>query len=102
MEVTQKKFDPAMAYTATPLPPARWSSYDETPLELEGFAFRIAGEPLRRVPESRPECAFSEAVDVYANHSAGGVLRFRSDSPFVAVRATVTCRSCGAVFQVNS
>ncbi len=96
MEVTQKKFDPAMAYTATPLPPARWSSYDETPFELEGFAFRKPGDPLRRLPESRPECAFSEAVDVYANHSAGGVLRFRSDSPFVAVRATVTCHNNSA------
>ena len=96
MENSQKKFDPAMAYVAAPLPPARWSSCDEAPFELEGFVFRKAGEPLRRLPVSRPECAFSEAVDVYADQSAGGVLRFRSDTPFITLRATVTCHNNSA------
>lgn len=96
METSQKKYDPAMAYTATPLPPARWSNCDEAPFELEGFAFRKPGEPLRRLPESRPDREFSEAVDVYADHAAGGVLRFRSDTPFIAVRATVTCHNNSA------
>lgn len=93
---SQKKYDPAMAYVAAPLPPTHWSNWDEAPFELEGFAFRKPGKPLRRLPESRPECKFPEAVDVYADHAAGGVLRFRSNSPFIAVRATVTCHNNSA------
>ena len=83
----------------------QWLSADATPLVLEGFAFRNRDGGFRRLPVNTPQCRYSHNVNLLANMSAGGILRFRSDTPKMLVRATVrthnnvgdimSCGRCG-------
>ncbi|MBS5533222.1 hypothetical protein KH017_20735, partial [bacterium] len=48
-----------------------WIDADDSRCRLDGFAFRSAGEPFRRLPYSP---ALPEAVNALAGHTAGGML----------------------------
>lgn len=61
-----------------------WIDADDSRCRLDGFAFRSAGEPFRRLPYSP---ALSEAVNALAGHTAGGMLTFRTDSRRIRLRA---------------
>lgn len=62
------------------------------PFVLEGFPFRKDGEPLRRLPSHIKPDDINRGVYSLANHTAGGVIRFRSNSPYMTIRASITDR----------
>ena len=65
-----------------------WHDATRAPLALEGLPFRAGPDaPLWRLPESGPEPFVSADAVGLMRHTAGACVRFRSDSPFVAVRA---------------
>lgn len=66
-----------------------WHSADDAPFVLDGFPFRKPGEPFRRLPASDPQNPLPKSVDSLANCTAGGMLRFRSDTEKVLVRVKV-------------
>ena len=61
------------------------------PFALEGLPFRAGpGAPLRRLPgEHAAPYVGSEAGDGLMRHTAGACVRFRTSSPWIAVRATL-------------
>lgn len=59
------------------------------PFVLEGFPFRKKGEPLRRLPSYIKPEDISNGVYHLANHTSGGVIRFRTDSPYLTIRARI-------------
>ena len=66
---------------------AVWYDVRRAPFALHGFCEPI-GEPFfRRVPAEVAD-ATSEGVSRLAEESAGGRVRFSTDSPFIAIRAT--------------
>lgn len=65
-----------------------WKSVDEAPFVLEGFYWRKPGGEFRRMP-----CrALPPGVEAHAPQSAGGQLRFRTDSARIMLRAAVRTR----------
>jgi hypothetical protein len=71
-----------------------WHSPTSSPFRMEGFPFFAADGVYRRLPVNPPK-ALPEAVDGLAWHTAGGQIRFRSDSVRVALK--VRLRSAGAM-----
>ena len=63
------------------------------PFVLEGFPFRKDGEPLRRLPSNIKPTDINNGVYSLANHTAGGVIRFRSNSPYLTIRAKIGHRT---------
>ncbi len=61
---------------------AAWYDVKTAPFSLYGFC-----EPFRRVPALVAD-ATSESVSKLSQESAGGRVRFSTDSPFIAIRAT--------------
>lgn len=59
----------------------------EKPFELEGFPWYEKGKPLRRIPHNIGAKEINKGVYTLANHTAGGVIRFRTDSPYIALKA---------------
>ncbi len=57
------------------------------PFVLEGFAWRKGDEPLRRIPSNFNLKGLGEGVFWLSHHTAGGVVRFRTDSPYITLRA---------------
>lgn len=65
----------------------QWLDVHDAPFALNGFTEpQIAGEPFRRLPKDVAE-ATSEGVAALALNTAGGRVRFKTDSPFVAIHA---------------
>lgn len=56
------------------------------PFAVEGFPWRAAGAPFRRLPAGLGEKETNPGVEKLAGHTAGGAIRFRSDSPVLALR----------------
>ena len=65
-------------------------SADDPRLRLNGFFWRKPGEPFRRMPES-PK--FPNAVNILSAHTSGGVLRFRSNTSLIKIRAKIRIRN---------
>ena len=60
----------------------------KSPFALEGFAWRdVNREPYYRLPESFTEKEINAGALMLAHHTAGGCIRFRSNSPEIAIRA---------------
>ena len=61
------------------------------PFSLEGLPFRVGpGAPLRRLPgDHASPWVESESGNALMRHTAGACIRFRSPSPWIAVRATL-------------
>ena len=57
------------------------------PFALEGLPLRAPGGPLRRLPVGEPFARFPAYG--LAGHAAGACVRFRTASPWIAVRATL-------------
>lgn len=64
----------------------QWWSPGTAPLALSGFAWFEREGRYRRLPVN-PSNALPASVDKLANHTAGGQVRFRSDSRQVRLRA---------------
>ena len=59
----------------------------QQPFSLEGFPWRKPEGAILRLPETFTEKEINKGALFLAHHSAGGVIRFRSDSPYLALRA---------------
>ena len=56
------------------------------PFVLEGFPWHEKGRKLFRLPHSTKPDDISGGVYSLASHTAGGVVRFRTDSPYIVLR----------------
>lgn len=66
--------------------PVIWRNVLEPPFSLYGFSEPVGRPFFRRVPEQVAE-ATSPQVALLSRESAGGRVRFSTDSPFIAIRA---------------
>lgn len=57
------------------------------PFSLEGFPWYEAGKPLYRLPQDHQLGVVSDGVYWLGRQTSGGAIRFRTDSPYVTVRA---------------
>jgi GDSL-like Lipase/Acylhydrolase family/N-terminus of Esterase_SGNH_hydro-type len=82
------RYDKNMRPLETGGEPLRWHAVNAAPFSLEGFPFYEKDKVYRRLPVTPPE-PLPEAVHYLANNTAGGQLRFRSDSGQLAIRVSV-------------
>lgn len=75
--------------TAPPSDGLTWHSPGEAPFQLAGFPWFEQERVYRRLPLSPPE-PLPEAVDALANSTAGGQIRFQTDSRRIAVRVQLS------------
>lgn len=59
------------------------------PFEITGFPWKKKGETFYRIPADLTEKDVNKGVLSLARHTSGGVIRFATNSPFIAVRATL-------------
>jgi hypothetical protein len=70
--------------SALPQKDIRWINCQHNPIQVSGLAL-CQGERFWRLPESIID-KINEGVTSLAKHTAGGRIRFRTDSPYVALR----------------
>ena len=63
-----------------------WFSVLEAPFSVRGVFYSEDEKLFRRMPEEAAE-AVSEGVGHLSKHTAGGRVRFATDSPYIAIRA---------------
>jgi len=80
------EIDKYMQAKATDADGLMWLEPGDAPLQLLGFNWFAADRAFRRLP-LRPHCSIPAAVDYLAWCTAGGQLRFRTDSGRVVIRA---------------
>ena len=66
-----------------------WHDPTAPPFALAGFAWFARERIYRRLPKQFRH-PFPEGVELLANNTAGGQIRFQTDSPRVAVRVKLT------------
>ena len=74
--------------SATGLSPIVWLDAKEAPFRVHGLAVKEKGGPFLRMPHAAA-ASVSEGVEWLNNHTAGGRIRFRTDSPWIAMRAVM-------------
>lgn len=62
-----------------------WHDANEKPFRLCGFYWYGQDRTFRRLP-LQPKYPISEAVEALCNHTAGGQLRFRTNSPRISLK----------------
>lgn len=87
-----QKLDPNMALKKADANGIVWFNPKEAPFDLVGFEWISDDHVYRRLPV-HPDWEIREAVDGLANHTAGGQLRFRTDSKRILVRVELRERS---------
>ncbi len=65
-----------------------WKSATETPFSLHGIYYDEQENCYRRIPKAIAK-EVSAGVEVLSANTAGGRLRFKTDSPYIAIRAEV-------------
>jgi hypothetical protein len=65
----------------------------KAPFELEGFPWRDPALIFNRLPSAFTEKDVNAGALALARHTAGGVVRFRSDSPYLTLRAVLAYSS---------
>ena len=84
MDITQ--IDPNFLVGSTiDKPDVVWMSATDAPLSIHGLAV-VGGGKFWRLPEDLIDNV-NEGVCTLARHTAGGRIRFRTDSPYIAYRA---------------
>ncbi|HOL50484.1 MAG TPA: SGNH/GDSL hydrolase family protein [bacterium] len=63
----------------------QWLDVKEKPIEIKGLAWFEEEKIFRRLP-AKSQFQIPEAVDELANHTAGGVARFQTDSRFLKIK----------------
>ena len=61
----------------------------QTPFELEGFPWRDPVQIFNRLPAAFTEKDVNAGALARAKHTAGGAVRFRTDSPYLTLRAVL-------------
>ncbi|CAG9621157.1 SGNH/GDSL hydrolase family protein [Sutcliffiella rhizosphaerae] len=69
-----------------------WHNPINTPFEINGFAWFDQEKTFRRLPKS-PEWKIPPAVDMLANHTSGGQIRFQTDSTVVAIKVKLRAKA---------
>lgn len=77
-----KNFQPAMVGNRK----VHYYNALKKPFEVTGFAWWKEGEPLYRIPKELTEKEVNKGVLELANHTSGGTIRFKTDSPFLTIR----------------
>jgi len=91
-EPTSQKLDPNMALKKADADGIIWFDPREDPFELTGFEWIKEDKVYRRLPLN-PDWEIRDAVDQLANHTAGGQLRFRTNSQRILVKVELRERS---------
>ena len=81
-----KKIDKNFDTTFIPPEDIEWLSIQELPFEMRGIFYAKEEGLYRRIPKAIAD-ATNEGVAHLSKHTAGGRVRFVTDSPYVAVRA---------------
>lgn len=76
------EIDPNFAIDSTFPDEIAWFNCQEPPIEIFGLAV-CEGENFWRLPEDYHQ--INQGIQTLAKHTAGGRIRFRTDSPFVAL-----------------
>ncbi len=82
-------FDSYMAVSEEKAVNKVWHSPDEKPMCLEGFYWRKQNGAFRRLPEKSESCPLPPGVDHFADHSSGGILRLKTDSDEIFLKASL-------------
>jgi len=91
-EPTAQKLDPNMALKKADADGIVWLDPREEALELTGFEWINEDGLYRRLP-LHPDWEIRKAVDQLANHTAGGQIRFRSNSKRILVKVELREKS---------
>ena len=83
--INADQLDPYMAPGPGETDPMAWLSPQQHPFVIDGFGWLAVEGVYRRLPVS-PQWPIRPEVDRLANATAGGQIRFRTDSTRVAVR----------------
>lgn len=83
--VNPNQLDPNMAPAPDGGAELQWHSPRDEPFVISGFPWLCSDKVYRRLPVS-PDWPLPEAVDRLADSTAGGQIRFRTDSAALAVR----------------
>ncbi len=70
------------------LPDVVWFDAKEAPIQICGLAVCGKGDKFRRMPQDVAD-ATNEGVKYLNTNTAGGRIRFRTDSPYVAIKAVM-------------
>ncbi len=89
---TAQKLDPNMALKKADANGIVWLDPKEAPFDLTGFEWIDQDHVYRRLPV-HPDWEIRKPVDGLANHTAGGQVRFRTDSKRILVRVELRERS---------
>ena len=85
MDIT--KIDTNFQTTFTAPEGLKWASALSAPFSLHGVYYEKHEKRFRRMPQNVADNV-NEGVKFLSWHTAGGRLRFKTDSPFVAIRTT--------------
>lgn len=61
----------------------------KAPFELTGFPWFKENEKLYRLPKKLTKDDVNEGAICLSNQTAGGAIRFRTDSPYIAIKSTL-------------
>ena len=89
---TSQKLDKNMSLQEVDADGIRWFDPREQPFGLTGFEWIKQDSVYRRLPVN-PDWEIRDAVDQLANHTAGGQIRFRTDSRRILIRVEIRERS---------
>lgn len=84
-----EKYDRNMRVGQARRPSLNWLDPSAAPFQRVGFPWFKRDRVYRRMPK-RPAWPLPEAVDVLANHTAGGQIRFRTNSRRLVLRTRLT------------
>ena len=91
-EPSAQKLDPNMALKKADADGILWFDPREEPFELSGFEWIKEDGVYRRLPVN-PAWEIRDAVDQLANHTAGGQIRFNSDTKRILIRVELREKS---------
>lgn len=91
-EPSAQKLDPNMALKKADADGILWFDPREEPFELSGFEWIKEDGVYRRLPFN-PAWEIRDAVDQLANHTAGGQIRFNSDTKRILIRVELREKS---------
>ncbi len=80
------KYDANMRFPDSKLTNLKWLNPKEEPFSINGFAWFDKENIYRRMP-GKPKYTLPKAVDSLADNTAGGQIRFRSNTKQLAIRA---------------
>ncbi len=91
-QIDIQKFDENMRIGGPSQADLEWHSPKKSPFRLEGFAWFQRDGLYRRMPR-KPKHRLSEAVEALANCTAGGQIRFQTDSRKLVLRVQLIARA---------